>query len=156
MIEAINGVPDGAVESAGISEGAISERMLFEVAPASFHVVQLGAGGSHLKGNQTRLANARVVGLLWWIGPLSRTVLRGRARSTCRTRRRVDPAVRQKRARPVALRPPAATRQHTHWPAEIFSAMEPHGAATCSASFVSPREASMRVAIPGFPDGGPA
>jgi hypothetical protein len=39
VIEAINGVLDGAVESAGIRGGAIGELMPLEVAPASFNAI---------------------------------------------------------------------------------------------------------------------
>jgi hypothetical protein len=35
-VEAVDGVMDGAVESAGIGEGAVGELMLLKVAPASF------------------------------------------------------------------------------------------------------------------------
>ena len=42
MVEAGDSVRDGSGESVGIGEGAISELMLLEVAPASFDVVQLG------------------------------------------------------------------------------------------------------------------
>ena len=42
MVETGDSVRDGAVESVGIGEGAIGELMLFEVAPASFDVVQFG------------------------------------------------------------------------------------------------------------------
>ena len=41
MVEAGDGVRDGAGESVGIGEGAIGELMLLEVAPAPFDVVQL-------------------------------------------------------------------------------------------------------------------
>jgi hypothetical protein len=42
MVEAGDSVRDGTFESVGISEGAIGELMLLEVAPASFDIVQLG------------------------------------------------------------------------------------------------------------------
>jgi hypothetical protein len=42
MVEAINRVTDGTVESAGIGKGAVGEPMLLEVTPASFDVIQLG------------------------------------------------------------------------------------------------------------------
>ena len=42
VIEAGDSVRDGAGESVGIGEGTIGELMLFEVAPASFDIVQLG------------------------------------------------------------------------------------------------------------------
>src|SRR5215208_1333102 len=42
VVETTDGVLDGAGESVGISEGMIGELMLFEVAPASLDVVQLG------------------------------------------------------------------------------------------------------------------
>ena len=41
MVEAGDRVRDGAGESIGVSESAVGELMLFEVAPASFDVVQL-------------------------------------------------------------------------------------------------------------------
>ena len=42
VVEAMDGVIDGAVESASIGESAIGEPMLLEVAPASFDIVQFG------------------------------------------------------------------------------------------------------------------
>jgi hypothetical protein len=42
VVETGDSVRDGAFESVGIGEGAISELMLLEVAPASFDVVQFG------------------------------------------------------------------------------------------------------------------
>ena len=42
MVESVNAIIDGAVESVGIGEGAVGELVLLEVAPASFDVVQLG------------------------------------------------------------------------------------------------------------------
>jgi hypothetical protein len=42
VMEAINGVMDGAVESPGIREDAGGELMLLEVSPALFDVVQFG------------------------------------------------------------------------------------------------------------------
>ena len=42
MVEAGDGVRDGAGESVGIGEGSVGELMLLEVAPASLDVVQLG------------------------------------------------------------------------------------------------------------------
>ena len=42
VVEAGDSVRDGAGESVGISEGAVGELMLLEVAPASFDVVQFG------------------------------------------------------------------------------------------------------------------
>jgi hypothetical protein len=41
VVETGDSIRDGAGESVGIGEGAISELMLLEVAPASFDVVQL-------------------------------------------------------------------------------------------------------------------
>src|SRR3569833_3635467 len=41
VVETGDGIRDGAGESVGIGEGAISELMLLEIAPASFDVVQL-------------------------------------------------------------------------------------------------------------------
>src|SRR3954454_12787793 len=41
VVETGDGIRDGAGKSVGIGEGAISELMLLEVAPASFDVVQL-------------------------------------------------------------------------------------------------------------------
>ena len=42
VVEATDSVMDGAGESVGIGEGAISELMLFEVAPASLNVIRFG------------------------------------------------------------------------------------------------------------------
>ena len=42
VVEAGDRVRDGAGESVGVSESAVGELMLFEVAPASFDVVQFG------------------------------------------------------------------------------------------------------------------
>ena len=42
MVEAGDGVRDGAFESVGIGEGMVGELMLLEVAPASFDIVQFG------------------------------------------------------------------------------------------------------------------
>src|SRR4051794_37849722 len=42
LVEAGDGVRDGAFESVGIGEGEIGEIMLLEVAPASLDVIQLG------------------------------------------------------------------------------------------------------------------
>jgi hypothetical protein len=42
VVETGDSVRDGAFESVGISEGTISELMLFEIAPASLDVIQLG------------------------------------------------------------------------------------------------------------------
>ena len=36
VVEAVDGVRDGAFESVGIGEGTIGEIMLLEIAPASF------------------------------------------------------------------------------------------------------------------------
>src|ERR671933_2142862 len=41
VVEAGDGVKDGAGESVDIGEGAVGELMLLEIAPASFDVVQL-------------------------------------------------------------------------------------------------------------------
>ena len=42
VVEAGDGVMDGAVESTGIGDGAVGEVMLLEVTPAPFDVGQLG------------------------------------------------------------------------------------------------------------------
>ena len=42
MVQAGDGIRDGAFESVGIGEGTIGEIMLLEVAPASLDVIQLG------------------------------------------------------------------------------------------------------------------
>ena len=42
VIETVDSVRDGAGESIGVNEGAVSEVMLLEVAPASFDIIQLG------------------------------------------------------------------------------------------------------------------
>src|SRR3954454_4541102 len=42
VVETGDGIRDGAGESVGVSKGAVGELMLFEVAPASFDVIQLG------------------------------------------------------------------------------------------------------------------
>src|ERR687889_1568060 len=42
VVEAGDSVRDSASESIGIGEGAVGELMLFEVAPASFDIVQFG------------------------------------------------------------------------------------------------------------------
>ena len=90
MVETGDSVRDGAGESVGIGEGAIGELMLLEVTPASFDSLPgldpgsfgLGAySGNHSRVSQGRSASAFVVSLLVWIGPLSRTATRGRARS---------------------------------------------------------------------------
>jgi hypothetical protein len=78
-------VRDGAGESVGIGESVVGELMLLEVAPASLDVVQLGdVIGQPFEGEPGALgerARGQVVSLLVWIGPLSRTATRGRARS---------------------------------------------------------------------------
>jgi hypothetical protein len=82
VVEASDGVRDGAFESVGIGEGAVGELMLLEVAPASFDSFSSGAYfGSHSTVSQVRSASAFVVSLLVWIGPLSRTATSGRVRS---------------------------------------------------------------------------
>ncbi len=82
VVETGDSVGDGTGESVGIGEGSVGELMLLEVAPASLDVIQLGAYfGSHSRVSQGRWAIARVVSLLRWIGPLSRTATRGRVRS---------------------------------------------------------------------------
>jgi hypothetical protein len=51
VVEAGDRVRDGAGESVGVSESAVGELMLFEVAPASFDVVQLrGVFGQPFEG----------------------------------------------------------------------------------------------------------
>ena len=42
VVEAGDGVRDGAGESVGIGEGAVGEIVLLEVSPASLDVIQLG------------------------------------------------------------------------------------------------------------------
>src|SRR3954452_18492714 len=42
VVKTGDSVRDGAFESVGISEGTIGEIMLFEIAPASLDVIQLG------------------------------------------------------------------------------------------------------------------
>ena len=90
MVETGDGVMDCAGESVGIGEGAIGELMLLEVAPASLDSLpgldpgSFSSGayfGSHSRVSQGRAASAFVVSLLLWIGPLSSTATRGRARS---------------------------------------------------------------------------
>jgi hypothetical protein len=44
VVETGDGVRNGAFESVGIGEGAVGELMLFEVAPASLDIIQLGGG----------------------------------------------------------------------------------------------------------------
>src|SRR5690242_13527920 len=44
VVEAIDRVPDGAVESADIGKDVVGEQMLFEVSPASLNFIQLGGG----------------------------------------------------------------------------------------------------------------
>ena len=86
MVETGDSVRDGASESVGIGEGTISEIMLLEVAPASLDSCprSFSSGayfGSHSRVSQGRAASAFAVSLLVWIGPLSSTATRGRARS---------------------------------------------------------------------------
>ena len=42
MVQASDGVRDGAFESMGIGKGAVGELMLLEVAPASLDLIQFG------------------------------------------------------------------------------------------------------------------
>jgi hypothetical protein len=81
MVQAGDGFRDGAFESVGIGEGTIGELVLLEVAPASLDIIQLGGVFRQPFEGEPGALGARVVSLLQWIGPLSRTATRGRVRS---------------------------------------------------------------------------
>jgi hypothetical protein len=82
VVETGDSVRDGAGESVGIGEGSVGELMLLEVAPASFDVVQFGGVFRQpFEAEPGALGEGLGCQLLVWIGPLSRTATRGRARS---------------------------------------------------------------------------
>lgn len=73
---------DGAVEIKDIGEGAVGEIVLLEIAPAPLDVVEFeGIFRQPFDPEPRSLVQGRVVALLVWIGPWSRTTTKGWGRS---------------------------------------------------------------------------
>src|SRR4051794_40886038 len=99
VVETGDGIRDGAGKSVGIGEGAISELMLLEVAPASLDVIQLGGVFRQPFEGQP---GARGERLCCQLAGVDRPVIENRdqgpgAFGWCRRRRRVGRARQQSR-----------------------------------------------------------